>query len=99
MSSIVSYTAKKVSRVLPDTNSSDDSAGINIESDEEEEDEKIVKICELFVLNFIESDFLTKISSSIYTRIFFNRSQRPFYLQRSKTIKAPTLQFVQTVES
>ena len=47
MSSIESYTANKVCRVLPDGNSSDDSEGINIESDEEEEAETMVKICEL----------------------------------------------------
>lgn len=58
MSSIELYTAKKVDRLLPNNHSSNESLGINISSDEEEEDETIVKICELFVLNLIESDFL-----------------------------------------
>ena len=47
MSSIESYAANKVSMVLPDDTSSDDSAGVNIESDEEEDNKTIVKICEL----------------------------------------------------
>lgn len=49
MSSIESYAANKVSRVLPDGTSSDDSARLNIESDEEEDNKTIVKICELVI--------------------------------------------------
>ena len=48
VSSIASYAANKVSRVLPDDTSSDNSpGGLTNDSDEEED---IVKICELYYL-------------------------------------------------